>query len=170
MLSIEPLGTNFSEILIEIHTYSFKKLHLKMSSGKWRVFCLSLNVLMHWTTSHTVHIPPFVDTVFQSDLFTRRAGLVASSPRAERQSQLSAVPASISAGAQSLHTHRWVSFALSLHLYDVWKICTWRHKEPGHQQPWYWPNSTGIIQAVNKEPRVKKKHVPSNCTAYLKLK
>ena len=40
-----PLGTNFGEILIEIHTFSFKKMHLKMSSGKWRPFCLSLNVL-----------------------------------------------------------------------------------------------------------------------------
>ena len=31
---IVPWGTNFSEILIEIHTFSFKKMHLKMSSGK----------------------------------------------------------------------------------------------------------------------------------------
>ena len=37
--------TNFSEILIEIHTFSFKKMHLKMSSGKCRPFCLGLNVL-----------------------------------------------------------------------------------------------------------------------------
>ena len=45
ILLIEPLGTNFSEILIEIHIFSSKKMHLKMSSGKWRPFCLSLNVL-----------------------------------------------------------------------------------------------------------------------------
>ena len=45
ILLIEPLGTNFSGILIEIHTFSFKKMHLKMSSGKWRPFCLGLNVL-----------------------------------------------------------------------------------------------------------------------------
>ena len=45
ILSIGPLGTNFSEILIEIYTFSFKKMHLKMSSGKWRPFCLGLNVL-----------------------------------------------------------------------------------------------------------------------------
>ena len=43
---IWPLGTNFSEISIEIHTFSFKKMHLKMSSAKWRPFCLGLNVLM----------------------------------------------------------------------------------------------------------------------------
>ena len=40
------LGTNFSEILIEIQTFSFKKTHLKMSSGKWGPFYLSLNVLI----------------------------------------------------------------------------------------------------------------------------
>ena len=31
---IGTLRTNFSEILIEIQTFSFKKMHLKMSSGK----------------------------------------------------------------------------------------------------------------------------------------
>ena len=36
---------NFGEILIEIWTFSFKKIHLKMSSGKWCPFCLCLNVL-----------------------------------------------------------------------------------------------------------------------------
>ena len=34
ILLIGPLGTNFSEILIEIHTFSFKKVHLKMLSVK----------------------------------------------------------------------------------------------------------------------------------------
>ena len=45
ILLIGPWGTNFIEILIGIHTFSFKKIHLKMSSGKWRPFCLGLNVL-----------------------------------------------------------------------------------------------------------------------------
>ena len=45
ILLIRTLGTNFSEILSEIHTFSFKKMHLKMSSAKWRPFCLGLNVL-----------------------------------------------------------------------------------------------------------------------------
>ena len=44
LLLIEPLGTNFSEILIEIYTFSFKKMHLKMS-GKCRPFHLGPNVL-----------------------------------------------------------------------------------------------------------------------------
>ena len=45
ILLIGPLGTNFNDILIEIHTFLFKKMHLKMLSGKWRPFCLGLNVL-----------------------------------------------------------------------------------------------------------------------------
>ena len=48
ILLIGPLGINFSEILIKIHTFSFKTMHLKMSSGKWCPSCLSLNVLTHW--------------------------------------------------------------------------------------------------------------------------
>ena len=42
---IEPLETNVSEILIEIYTFSFKKMHLKISFVKWRSVCLGLNVL-----------------------------------------------------------------------------------------------------------------------------
>ena len=45
ILLIWPLGTNFGEILIEIRIFSFKKMYLKVSSGKWRPFCLGLNVL-----------------------------------------------------------------------------------------------------------------------------
>ena len=47
ILLIGSLGTNFSEISIEIHTFSFKKMHLKMLSAKWHLFCLGLNVLSH---------------------------------------------------------------------------------------------------------------------------
>ena len=45
ILSIGLLGTNFSEILIEVLIFSFKKMRLKVSSAKWRPFCLGLNVL-----------------------------------------------------------------------------------------------------------------------------
>ena len=48
LLLIGPIETNFSEILIEILAFSFKKIHLKMSSAKWRPFCLSLNVLRRY--------------------------------------------------------------------------------------------------------------------------
>ena len=45
ILLIGPLGTNFSEIFIEIQTFSLKKIRLKMSSAKCCSFCLGLNVL-----------------------------------------------------------------------------------------------------------------------------
>ena len=45
ILLIGTLGTNFSEILIEICAFSFMKMHLKVPSGKRRPFCLGLNVL-----------------------------------------------------------------------------------------------------------------------------
>ena len=48
ILLIEPLGTNFSEILIGIQRFSFKKMLLKMSSAKWRPFCRGLNVLKNF--------------------------------------------------------------------------------------------------------------------------
>ena len=54
ILLIGPLGTNFNEILIEIHIFLFKKMHLKMSSGKWGPFCLGLNVLMKFISKHQV--------------------------------------------------------------------------------------------------------------------
>ena len=46
LLIIEPLGTNFSEISIGIQRFSFKKMHLNMSSAKRRPFCLGLNELI----------------------------------------------------------------------------------------------------------------------------
>ena len=45
ILLIGPLGTN-NEISIRIQTFLFKKMHFKMSSAKWRPFCLDLNVLI----------------------------------------------------------------------------------------------------------------------------
>ena len=45
MLEYKPIETNFSEILIEIHTSSFKKMLFKMMSVKWQPFYLGLNVL-----------------------------------------------------------------------------------------------------------------------------
>ena len=44
-LSIGPLWTNFNGIFIKIHTFSFKKLHLKLSSGIWQTFCVGLKDL-----------------------------------------------------------------------------------------------------------------------------
>ena len=39
ILSIRPLGTNFTEIRITIHNFSFMKMHMKMLFVKWWPFC-----------------------------------------------------------------------------------------------------------------------------------
>ena len=44
ILLIRTLGTNVNKIFNETHTFLFKIMHLKMSSAKWRQFCLGLNV------------------------------------------------------------------------------------------------------------------------------
>ena len=81
ILLIEPLGTNFSGILIRIQIFSFTKMRLKMSSAKWRPFCLGFNVLTtivlwayftSWggTTTGKRHEPRYVRTVAASRLST----------------------------------------------------------------------------------------------------
>ena len=45
ILLIGPLGTNFSEILIQLVVFSFKKMRLKVSIARWRLYCLGINVL-----------------------------------------------------------------------------------------------------------------------------
>ena len=56
ILLIGPLGTNFRDILIEMQTFSLKKICLKMSSAKYRSFCLCLDVLMVWSYGIYYHI------------------------------------------------------------------------------------------------------------------
>ena len=56
IMLIQTLGRNFSEILCEICTFSFKKMHLKMSSAKW------LQVVSAWIcyygTVDVLWLPP----------------------------------------------------------------------------------------------------------------
>ena len=47
ILLIWSLGTNFSEILSEIRTFSFKKIHFNISSVKWQQLCFSLTVFSY---------------------------------------------------------------------------------------------------------------------------
>ena len=56
ILLIRILGTNSNEILSEILTYPFKKMHLKISSAKWWTFCLGLDVLIQGP--HSCMSPP----------------------------------------------------------------------------------------------------------------
>ena len=72
ILLIGHWGINFSGILIGIHTFSFKKIHLKLSSAKWRPFCLGLNVLI-LLNAGSRHGGGFVATVARyGDLWCRQ--------------------------------------------------------------------------------------------------
>ena len=59
ILFIGTLGINFSEILSEVHTLSFKKMYWKLSSVKWRLFCPGGDELMSlyagFDTNQAVH-------------------------------------------------------------------------------------------------------------------
>ena len=59
ILFIWHLETNFSENQIEIITFSFKRMRLKMSSGKWRPFCLSLNAFNQALTTVSMSLMYF---------------------------------------------------------------------------------------------------------------
>ena len=50
ILLIGTSATNFGEILSKIHTFSFRKMHLKTTSVKWLPHCLGLSIL-HRTQS-----------------------------------------------------------------------------------------------------------------------
>ena len=64
ILLIGPLGTILSEILIGIQSFSFRKMHLKISSAKWRPFCLGLNEWRCVTDGYHVACPQPVDEGF----------------------------------------------------------------------------------------------------------
>ena len=55
ILLIGPLQTNFSKTSIEIYIFSLKKMHLKMSSGKWQPFYLWLYVLTFKVPAQNIH-------------------------------------------------------------------------------------------------------------------
>ena len=47
LLLIEPLGANFSEILIKIQNFSFMKMYLEILSAKRQPFCPGEDELTH---------------------------------------------------------------------------------------------------------------------------
>ena len=52
ILSIRPLGASFSEILFIIQQFSFKEMHLKISSAKVAAILPDLNVLNGGVVPH----------------------------------------------------------------------------------------------------------------------
>ena len=61
ILLVGPLGTNFSEIVIEILKFSLK-MHLNVSSAKCRPFSLCINVSTHEELPYCTRTPPFSTT------------------------------------------------------------------------------------------------------------
>ena len=53
ILFIGTILIEFSEILSKIHTFSFKEMHLKMSSAKWRPF---VSASICWATLHVLSV------------------------------------------------------------------------------------------------------------------
>ena len=60
ILLIEPLGTNFSEILIKIYTFSFKKMHLK---SRLRNNCKFVPASMCQDNNTTDHTKPMLTLI-----------------------------------------------------------------------------------------------------------
>ena len=67
ILLIGSLGTNINGILIRIQNSNIFiiKMHLKMSSAKWRPFCIGPHVLTHW--GRVTHICVINLTIIGSD-------------------------------------------------------------------------------------------------------
>ena len=81
ILLIRPLGTNFNEILIEILTFLFMKMRLKVSSAKWRPFCLGLNVLnkicsREFKRSATHHILSFIHIILYEFIYCQKNSFI----------------------------------------------------------------------------------------------
>ena len=63
LLSIGPLGIKFSTILLKMQNFSFTKMHLKLSSAKWRPFCprgdelIGLGNKAEWKLDQNITIP-----------------------------------------------------------------------------------------------------------------
>ena len=53
ILSIRRHGTFFNDIVFKVYKFSFKKMHLKMLSAKWRSFRLGPNMLNKSYKDHT---------------------------------------------------------------------------------------------------------------------
>ena len=78
ILLIRTLRTNFSEIRNEIHSFSFKKTHFKMSSAKWRLSRLGLNeLILDYSRRCADTTPPYSFVHLWSECYTVLCPLLA---------------------------------------------------------------------------------------------
>ena len=164
ILLIVPIGTNFSDNLIKIHTFSFKKIQenafenvvWKMSAILSRPQCVNITkdvclpvcilsqgnrkyhnqntwvrCFAQWThssrkTSHTC----FVFNPLRGKFFRGNINIYfhfVSFLRIDMTQVLKILPQVREGPIYSVYSISWL-------------LMTWRRKEPGHQQPWYWPS------------------------------
>ena len=139
ILLIGTLGTNSSKILSEIRTFSFKLMHLKMSSGR-RPFCLGLNVLMD-----TLPLLNAIHMLFEDYLLLPFPFVLKGSVAHRSRSQDIRVPSRGGFGGLNPHQNHldphfiwpWVQWTLCIDLsqagsnfsYGVLKslVCWWPH-------------------------------------------
>ena len=76
ILFIEPLGINFSEISIGILRFPLTKMRLKVSSAKWRPYCLGFNVLKHCILCHCVNDVCYSVFFFFRKKFAYSSGMI----------------------------------------------------------------------------------------------
>ena len=67
ILSIRPKGIYSNEIIFEIQIFSFKKMHLNMSSAKWRPFCPGGDELMRLLPQHLRYNLLMKSTCYRND-------------------------------------------------------------------------------------------------------
>ena len=56
ILSITPQRTYFNEISFDIQIFSFKKMHLNISSAKWRPFCPGRDALKFYSNDSNADV------------------------------------------------------------------------------------------------------------------
>ena len=115
ILLIGPLWTNFSENLIEILTFSYTKMRLKVSSAKWRPFGLGLDELSQVTTIHLKIGHPYL---WLDNLQTSYRGVTT-----RQSSRMIAVPAMTAERHALRHfcqsTLRWCPTKISPYKYKI---------------------------------------------------
>ena len=72
LLSIGPLGTNFSEILIKLQNFSFTKIRLKTLSAKWWPFCPGGDELTRWSLNRMTNILPMTFQPHFPEIITKQ--------------------------------------------------------------------------------------------------
>ena len=138
---------------------SSKKMTLKMSSGKWRPFCLSLIMLRVSVCFSFVspfelphHSKLYLQFLYRDSQYCIINPLRAKFLRENINIYLHFMSFLHTDKTQVVEIPPWVRQGPAYSTQSIsWLLMSWRRKEPGHQQPWYWPSWTELTRS----PHVK---------------